>query len=276
MSLSAVVASLDSVPEALREHYQKGDDGRHYLNVNGVDDMPAVAGLRRKNGELMDEVKGAKRVLAKHGLIEDRIVEADLDSALGDLKAKAEKKPEGGDQKLDEARKAWEAEKAAMSAAAQKETAKWKEEAERERNAARNYFLDSEITRAVTEAKGVPELLGHVVRGQLDVQRTDDGRFNLRVLGPDGQPRIKDSQGNPYALSDLVADLKQDPKYGRAFEASGAAGSGATGSSGNRGGGAANPFKADSRNVTEQMRLAKENPAEAKRLAAEAGVRLDI
>lgn len=265
MSLSAVVASLDSVPEALREHYQKGDDGRHYLNVNGVDDMPAVAGLKRKNTELLTEKKAVQEKLDALGVTPEE---------LADLRKRAE--VQGGDQKLDEARKAWDAEKAAMSAAAQKETAKWKEEADAEREAARNYFLDAEITKAVTEAKGVPELLGHVIRGQLDVQRTDGNKFNLRVLGPDGQPRIKDSQGNPYALSDLVADLKQDPKYGRAFEASGAAGSGATGSSGSRGGGAANPFKADSRNVTEQMRLAKENPAEAKRLAAEAGVKLDL
>lgn len=273
MALKAKLATLDGLNEAVQAEYTKGDDGQFYLDVQGVDDMPAVAGLRRKNTELMDEVKGVKRVLKRHELIEDRIVEDDLDAALGGLKEKATKKPEGGDKKLEDARKEWEAEKAAISTNAQKEVAKAKEEAAAELEAARNYFLDGEVTRAVAAQKGVPELLGHIIRGHLDVQRGEDGRFSLRVLGADKQPRIKDSAGNPFTLDDLVGELKADPKFGRAFESSGTTGGGAT-QPAPGGGAATNPWKKESRNLTEQGRILKEDPAKAKQLAAQAGVKL--
>jgi hypothetical protein len=46
------------------------------------------------------------------------------------------------------------------------------------------------------------------------------------VLGADGQPKIKDAQGNPFTLNDLVEQMKQDPTFQPAFGVSGASGSG--------------------------------------------------
>src|ERR1051326_2181034 len=43
MALKAILDSLDSVPEGLREHYKKHDDGKYRLDAEGVED---VGGLK--------------------------------------------------------------------------------------------------------------------------------------------------------------------------------------------------------------------------------------
>lgn len=268
MALKAVLDSLDGVDEALGAYYAKNEgDGRFYLNVEGVEAMPAVSGLKSKNRELLDEVKSLKQLRDEYGMTPEEVAK---------LKERAESIGNGGDKALQKRIEELEAENAQIRENAKKEIATATETAEADQAAARKYFLDGEITRAITAAKGVPELLSHVVESQLEVERGNDGAFKLRVLGRDGQPRIKDSQGNPFGLDDLVTELRQDARYGRAFEPDGRGGSGAQGSSGGAAGAAVNPFKAETRNLTEQTRLARENPEMARRLAAQAGVKISI
>lgn len=222
MALKAVLASLDGLAESLQAEYTKGDDGRFYLSVEGVDDMPAVVGLRQSKQTILDEKKQLEKKLEALGVSTPEEIEA-LRTAAKQNNSDKVKELEG---KLAQA-----------SENAQKEIAKAKELAEAEQAAARSYFEDGEITRAISAAKGVPELLSHVVRGHIKTERSDDGKFALRVLGKDGQPRIKNSNADPFGLDDLVAELRQDPKYGRAFEAEGKGGSGALPSNGGGGGG---------------------------------------
>lgn len=225
MALKAVVGSLDGLPEAVQGEYTKGEDGRYYLAVEGVDDMPAVQGLRTKYREILDEKKQLAARFEALGVSSPEEIET-LRAAAKQNNSEKVKELEG---KLSQA-----------SEAAQKEILRAQQEAEAERTAARAYFEDGEITRAISGAKGVPELLSHVVRQHIKTERGEDGRFSLRVLGRDGQPRIKDSAGNAFGLDDLVAELKSDPKYGRAFEASEVAraggGSGAPANNGGSGG----------------------------------------
>lgn len=87
-------------------------------------------------------------------------------------------------------------------------------------------LINSEAVAAITAAKGVPELLlPHVLRQTQIIE--DDGRFMVQVLDPQGQPRIADIKGTPFTIRHLIEEMKADPIFGRAFEATGAGGSGA-------------------------------------------------
>ena len=225
MAVKAKVASLDGVDEALKGHYTEGDDGAFYFSVEGIEEMPAVRGLKNKNTELLDKYVKLKEQHDGLGVTPEELEE---------LRKRAE--GAGSGKKADEIRAEYETKLKQTSEQAQREIQAAKEAAEAEQAAARQYFQNGEITRAISEQKGVPDLLAHVVEKHVKVERGDDGAFSLKVIGKDGQPRIKDSAGNPYSLDDLVGELKQDPKYGRAFEAEGRSGSGAPPTGGSGGG----------------------------------------
>lgn len=222
MALKAVLASLDGLAEALQGEYTKNEqDGRFYLNVEGVDEMPAVKGLKAKNGELLDEKKAVQAKLEAFGDFTPEKI-AEMKEAAGKDSSKRVQELE---DKL-----------AKASEAAQREIATAKEAAEKERGAARGYFKSAEIARAASALKGDPELLEPFIGKHVDVIE-QDGRFALKVLGPDGQARIKDSGGNAFTIDDLVGEFKANPKYGGFFAADGKTGSGANPNSNGGGGG---------------------------------------
>lgn len=228
MALKAVLSSLDGLNEAVQGEYTKGDDGRFYLAVEGVDEMPAVVGLKRKSAELLDEVKQAKQALSAFGdMTPEKIAE---------LKESAGKDAGKRVQELEDRL-------AKASEAAQREIAAARETAERERSAARGYFKTAEIARAASAMKGDPELLEPFIGRHVEVVEAD-GKFALKVLGNDGQARIKDSAGNAFTIDDLVGEFKANPKFGGMFAAEGRGGSGATTGAGT-GGGSATTVRAD-------------------------------
>jgi len=55
--LKVVVDSLDELDEGLREIYVESDDGKHYLQLEGVDDHPDVKGMK----VTLDEVKAGRK-----------------------------------------------------------------------------------------------------------------------------------------------------------------------------------------------------------------------
>lgn len=221
MALKAVLSSIEGLDDVTKAFYKEAD-GKYVLDLEGVDEMPAFAAQRTKTRELLDEKKKLQERIEALGVSTPEEVE--------ELKKAAKSNNSDRVKEL-------EAKLAGASEASQKEILAAKQEAEAERNAARTFFEEAEITRALTAAKGVPQLLSHVVKSHLKTDRTDDGKFAMKVLGRDGQPRIKDGQGNPFTIDDLIGELKQDPMYGRAFEAEGKTGSGATGGSGGGGSG---------------------------------------
>jgi hypothetical protein len=87
-------------------------------------------------------------------------------------------------------------------------------------------LINSEAVAAITAAKGEPALLlPHVLRQTRITE--EDGQFRVEVVDAQGQPRIADIKGTPFSIKNLIEEMKADPIYGRAFEATGAGGSGA-------------------------------------------------
>lgn len=92
---------------------------------------------------------------------------------------------------------------------------------------------------AIVAAKGVSELLLPHVMASTKFIENADGTFKIIVVNSQGGERVGDAQGNPMTLDQLVAEMKQNEVFGKAFEASNAGGSGAN----NNGGGSANGFR---------------------------------
>jgi hypothetical protein len=132
-------------------------------------------------------------------------------------------------------------------------------------------------TRALAEAKGSPELLMPHLTNRLSLD--DDMAV---VVNDKAGGRMFNGQGEPATISDLVDEMKNDPIMSRAFDAGVKSGTGArsSGNSGAAGAGATtagNPFVRDKDgrwNAFDGMKLVKENPDEARRLADEAGEKI--
>jgi hypothetical protein len=219
MKLQAIVNDVNSVPEGLRDAYTKGDDGQFYLSIEGLDAHPTVAGLKHNRDTLMDEKKALSKTVDKY-----RDVDLEEYQRLRDAEEQSrhEKLVKKGD--LDTFKAEYEAKLQSVKDAAAKEVATAQEEAEAEREAARVYFRDGEVSRALS-GKAPPELVGHVINSMIEVKRGEDGKFALSVLGPGGTSRYKDSKGTPFGIADLVDELKENPVYARAFDPSGRHGS---------------------------------------------------
>jgi hypothetical protein len=119
-------------------------------------------------------------------------------------------------------------------------------------------LIEAQATAAIAAAKGAPELLMPHVMRQVKVVE-ENGEYVARVMDANGQPRIMNVKGDPFTIPNLVDEMKANEVFGRAFEATGAGGSGA--SNGNKGGGNAKTINRqafDAMSQAERMKISKE------------------
>lgn len=251
--LKAVLDTLDGLDEARTGLYVQGDDGRYYLDAEGVDDLPAVQGLRGKRDELLkaqrelrDQLKAfegldaeaARTALAKLEELED-----------GKLKDKGE---------FDKLRERIEKKHADDLAKVQAEIARRDGFIER-------LLIENAITAAIEEAKVLPQYREAVKalmyqRGPKVVADGDDYRAYFET---DMGEAAVGAYVEAWARSDEAAAF---------LPPSGKSGGGAspTGGGGLPGGAKNNPWRKDSFNITEQGRITRENPELAAQLKAAA------
>lgn len=133
--------------------------------------------------------------------------------------------------------------------------------------------LQNTIAKAVGD-QGDFELLMPFINQRISHTLREDGNLHIDVLTADGKPMLTAS-GDNATIKDLINEFKNSERYGRLFKAENKGGSGAEGAKGGPSM-SNNPFKkGPTFNVTEQSRLYRTNPALAKQLALEAGVKLD-
>lgn len=128
--------------------------------------------------------------------------------------------------------------------------------------------VDSAVTAAISEKGGNALLLKPHVSARISAEVDEDGRVELTVLTPTGEP-MEDKTGAPATVLDLVEELRNTEHFGAAFAADGTGGTGAR--EGQRINTGRNPWSGEHFNLTEQARLNRENPATAKRLREQAG-----
>ncbi len=214
MTLKAVLDSLEGVEEATAALYKKGDDGKHYLDISGVENHSGVAGLIKNREAIKQEKIDLKAALDKFG-------DLDPDEAREALKkisdASTKKITDKGDfealkkQMGEEHTKAIGAKDTAIGVlTGQLETV----------------LIEGKAIREIADAGGsVKLLLPHVI-SEMSIREVNGKP--AAVVMKDGEPRVN-AMGDPIPLSTLIAELKEMPDFRGAFSAKGKTGSGSGG-----------------------------------------------
>lgn len=92
-------------------------------------------------------------------------------------------------------------------------------------------LVDNAALTAVTDLKGTPELLMPLISKSVKVTEVD-GKFVVQVVDAAGDVRYSGATGNPMTIKELVASMKADDKYSRAFDSDHQGGGGGTNTNG--------------------------------------------
>lgn len=216
MALKLEVEKLDDVPESARSLYTEVD-GRFRLDVDVEDAVKAATSkANREAAQFRHQVKKWEAL----GKSPDEIQEL-LEAA---AKAEEEKAAKGGE---------WDKLKAQMVEKHNKELENERTSKGRLRSTLERHLIDGAAVAAIAEAKGVPQLLLPHVRAHVKVVEDENGDFVARVVDAKGDPRVN-SKGDFMSISDLVGEMRQNEVFGRAFESSGAGGSGTPANGGSK------------------------------------------
>lgn len=121
------------------------------------------------------------------------------------------------------------------------------------RAALSKHLVSDAASRALAEHKGDIELLLPHVLAACKMVRKDSGDYGVTVLDAQGDARL-DSAGGFLGVSGLVAEMKTQEKFGRAFESEAAAGAGSQPGSMSRS--HARPGTQDQQNLTPVQKIA--------------------
>ena len=216
MSIPAVVDSLESVPESVRELYTE-QDGSFVLDVEGADSLPSVKGLKESQRSTLDQRKKAEAALKAFEGLDPEAARAALEKVAGIEAAEIKK---AGD---------WDAQVARSDEKHAKDLAAAESRYQALEKNYRTKFIDADATLELAKQGGDADLLLHKVQAQAKLVN-GDGDHRVVIVDADGDARL-DSAGKPFTLAWLVAELKE--KHPGAFSASGASGDGSGGSNAN-------------------------------------------
>lgn len=224
MALKAIVEDLEQVEESLRDHYTETEEGKFVLAVESA------------GGYALEDVSGLKSSLEK-----ERGQRQKLEKTIKDFDGLDPKAAREAMEKLEElsgldpakeadrlAEEKVKAREKQILEKAQNEIQEAKTTAERYRAALHNATVRDEAIKAIVAQKGIPDLLLPHVQRHLRISERDDGTPYAEVVDAEGNPRIADSKGTPMSVADLVREMRDSEIFGRAFEAEGRGGSGAS------------------------------------------------
>lgn len=221
MSIKAIV---DEVPEGMADHYTKREDGKFQLAIEAPEGwaLEDVSGLKSAFSKEMENRKALERKVKAFG-------DLDPDHAREAVAKWNEFKDIDPKKDADRiAQEKFEALQGQLGKKHQAEIQAREESNKKLRGQLEHLMVDAAATAALAEAGGSVDLLLPIIRSQTKVTEDDDGSLTVQVLGQDGSPRITSKAGDSgmMTINELVQELRQSEKYGRAFDASGRSGSG--------------------------------------------------
>jgi hypothetical protein len=253
--------TLEEIPTELQSKAEKTQDGKFQLDAEA---------LTAKNKELKSEVDKARELRDKLKTFEGLDPEA-AKTAIAKL-ATAQEQEEKLKQQLEQQRATISAE---LNTNFEKALEKERQKAKNHEDRAAKLLAqrDEEMTRAALTAAiaakdGNPLfLLPHARAGIKVVEDEKTGVVSVKVVGPDGQPRIGDPKTNAdMTVEQFIDEMKADKRWAAAFNASAARGSGADtrngGGNGNAGSGGGK-FVMTSQQVSENFPAYKAMSEEA-------------
>lgn len=211
MAMRRILDKLEDVVEGLRGEYKQGTDGKWMLDLTDYEDPAALKSAlqaeRKAKEALEKEIKAWKRA----GKTPDEI-----DQLIADrVKSDEESARAGGE---------WDKLKQQMN---EKHATELKARDAREgslRSSLETQLVDAAATRAISEAKGITQVLLPHVKAQVKVVEKD-GQFSVIVVDPKGDPRVN-GKGEPLSMLDVVSEMRSSEVFGRCFEGTGTGGSG--------------------------------------------------
>lgn len=215
MALKFILDSLDGLSEAQQALYVE-KDGKFHLDVDGLED---TSGLK----SALDKERAARRDFEKkYGALKD--IDPEEYARLkkdAEERAAAKAKEEGQwevlrQQLVDKHQKEIEGKDSALASM---------------RVALESHLVDAAATSAIAVAKGIPDLLLPHVKASVKVVE-DGGKYVVQIVDAQGNARIADGKGTPMSITDLVAEMKKSPVFGRAFDGVDTTGGGTTQPSG--------------------------------------------
>jgi hypothetical protein len=292
--LKAVVTDLNELDEGLRGYYVS-KDGKFFLNVTPVAgfELDNVQGLKTALGAERNNVSVLKAQLQPYEGLDVTAARTAIEriTAFGDITPEAAREatetaarltaldPEKQAEQI--ANTKLESFKSQIGAQYNLERTEFgtKIKSLEDTNASltgqlqtlmRDNAIQAEVAKAnpLDDARDAVELLvSKFVKTSMK-----DGKVVVEVLDTNGNPRIKDVNGTPVTVADLVAEIREsraalfkpDEKRGLGTQP-GTTGAPPTG-------GVVNPWVAETRNLTQQMVLENTKPELAKQLKAAAGV----
>ncbi len=210
MALKLSVDKLDDVEETVRGLYTE-KDGKFVLDVADLPDDTGLKTALQKERKAREDAEKQVKKWQRLGKSEDEIAA---------LVAKAEEQAQTEAERKGE----WEKLKAQMNDKHQADLKAKDDAVSAMRRALERHLVDAQATSAIAALKGVPDLLLPHVQRHVKVAE-ENGEFKVIIVDGKGDPRV-DGKGEPLTISDLVAEMRGSEIYGRAFEGSGAAGSG--------------------------------------------------
>lgn len=219
MGLKAIVDGVDDLPEAVREHYVKRDDGKYVLVPEGVDELVAP-NLKSALGKEREEARKLRERLQS---FPKDVTPEKLAEALGAL------------EELEEARKKLEdknsqdpdALKVQMQQKHEKETAALKTEISGLTQVIETLLVDNEGYAALKDAGcESPRLLLRELKDHVKVQKDAAGNRVARVVDKDGKVRIGNANGDEMTIRELVEEMKASDEFAAFFAGTGKRGTG--------------------------------------------------
>ncbi len=209
------VDSMDKVPDPFKALYGEGEGdskGKFSLRSDLAQVARSIDGLNKATKTLRGGEKTLKELVDKYRKLGDspEEVEAKITELNAALSSKEKINPEKIKEEVAKSFKGQIDEKDAKIAKKDK--------------AIHKYLVTSQATAAIAEAKGVPDLLLPHIERQVKV--VEDGEdYRVTVVDAQGETRYG-SAGNPLTIPELVANMKADKVFGRAFESDAAGGGG--------------------------------------------------
>ena len=133
-------------------------------------------------------------------------------------------------------------------------------------------LIDNVSLKAIEKEEGNSFFLLPHMKNQIKTFQAEDGGYDVHVIDKEGNPRFADDATTPFTVADLVAEMKANETYAPAFPNANAGGGGNPNAGGGGGNGGINPWKKDTKNITNQAKLVKENPTLAAQFKKAAGV----
>jgi len=213
---SKLPSSMDAVPKDFQGLYVQGPDGTIALRSDDPGVMAAVNAIKGLNGALV-----ASRAEARN----NRANKVDL-SALSDYGSTVEEIAANITQKINDAGKN-------KNTAVEQQVAQIREEMgqkhaldlagkdkvnEALRGQLYKHLVTSEAVKALSDAGAVdPDLILPMLSTLVGVVE-ENGGFDVRILGADGDPRYSTATGKPMSIPELVAEMKGNEKFGPLFK----------------------------------------------------------